>query len=134
LCSKYGVTSLDTEELASAKDLLLLDIKGLKLADSVKLPPVPKRQGDNRHRNITDDICKLLTFLDENQLFQQLPTYVTHNVDRVPSIRLLDGDLKFMVLRMEAFEKGLSDVCEKVSALAAMTAKLEAHFSQLQCQ
>jgi hypothetical protein len=59
-------------------------------------------------------------------LVKQLSCSVTDNVDKVPSLRLLDGDLKFLVFRIDALEKNWFEVHEKVSALAAMTAGLEA--------
>jgi hypothetical protein len=142
LCSKFGYTDIDvlkvvfsefydTDVVTTAKELLLSDITTLELPTAVQIPPMPKRQGENKHKNVVDDVFKLFIFLDENKLLKSLPRYVTDNIDNVPSIRLLDGDLKFLVLRLAAFEKNLFDVYEKVSALAAMTARLETQNGQL---
>jgi hypothetical protein len=141
--SKYGITDIDvlkvvfseyydTEDIVTAKDLLLSDINSLDLPATIKVPLLPKRQGENKHKSLVDDMFKLFTFLDEHTPVERLPSYITDNVYKVPSIRLLDGDLKFLVLRVNAFEKNLFDVYEKVSALAAMTARLETQNTQLQ--
>jgi len=48
-----------------------------KIKTSAKLPHVPqRREGDNRITRDTDDIMSLLTCIDENKLFDQLPGYM----------------------------------------------------------
>ena len=82
----------DVDELNSAKNQLLEDVKGLET--SVNLPHIPSRRGgDDRVTHIVDDIFTVLTHLDENLSLGMLPRYVTDNLDSVPSSRLYEGDL-----------------------------------------
>ena len=52
-----------------------------------------------------NDLLELMPFLDENQLTKDLPKYVSDGVDKMPSTRLFDGDLKLIMVVMEKLER-----------------------------
>lgn len=91
------------EDISTAKCRLLDDTESL---NTTRKPPhvARKREGENRLTREVDDIFVLLNFLDENMLLEKLPMYVTDNPDHVPSFRLFEGDLKFLMQRMERLE------------------------------
>jgi len=94
----YGVL-----EVSAAKAKLLEDIEKLQL--TLKIPHVAsRRDGPNRFSNEVDDIFSLIQFVDENKLFDSLPIYVTDNPDHMPSMRLFDGDLSFIVKRLKKWK------------------------------
>ena len=91
------------QEVSQAKAKLLEDIERLNC--SAKVPHVPsRREGPNRFNYEVDDFFNLIEFTDENKLFDQLPAYVTDNPDHMPSMRLFDGDLNFIVKYLEKME------------------------------
>jgi hypothetical protein len=117
LFNKYGKLSANylrsvlgdfysSEDLNVAKNRLLEDIVDLKT--EATLPHVPRRRDSaNRHGYKLDDIFNLIVFADEQKLFNRLP-YVCDDVDCIPSLRLLDGDLKvFLSQRLSNIENSL---------------------------
>ena len=89
---------------------------------SEKLPHVPHRlEGESRVKLEIDDIFTIITFLDENKLFEKLPKYVTNCPDAIPSIRLFESDLSFIMSRLDRIEERLDHrLCSISSSLAAI--------------
>jgi len=65
----------------------------------------------------------LLYFLDEHKLIQNLPRYVTDNPDNMPTTRLFEGDLSFILF--EKFELFDSRIDAIGSALSAMMKEIQ---------
>jgi hypothetical protein len=96
------------EDIAKAKSQLLRDIESLDLSD--KPPRVSnRRDGESRQVRETDDIISQIIFLDEHKLLSTLPTYVTDNPDKMPTLRLFDGDLSFLSARLDKLDDTLSN-------------------------
>ena len=74
-----------------------------------------------------DDIFTLLTFVDESEINNRLPLYVTSDPDRMPSLRLFEGDLKYFCRMLEQFD---SKIEAYGSAMAAMTGELRSHLAE----
>ena len=55
-----------------------------------------------------DDIIYLITILDERKLLSHLPCYVVNNTDSIPSLKLEDGDLKYLFRKFDRFEEALT--------------------------
>jgi len=127
ICSKIGkveVKSLKStvadffrpEDITAAKVRLLDDAGLLQLTD--KLPYIPRRrEGDSRTAREVDDIFTLIYYLDERKLLCGLPRYVTDNPDSMPTMRLFEGDLSFVMKKLDFFD-GKMDIIG--SAVAAM--------------
>jgi hypothetical protein len=110
----------DVDTLAAAKSRLLDDVNLMDIAD--KLPHIPKRRDNaNRLTHETEDIFALLQFIDERGLLSDLPRYVSSGPDNMPSTRLFDGDMLFLLVRLDKLENNLVGVG---STLAAITAEL----------
>jgi hypothetical protein len=134
LFSKYGSSDQEAlrlavkefysvEDLIKAKERLLDDLTQLKSSVSspvFNLPYAPaRRDGPNRLELVLNDIFALLVCCDLHNLCNLLPTYVTDSVDNIPCQRLLDRDLKFLLLKMEHYEARTSDVYSKIAAILA---------------
>jgi hypothetical protein len=90
-------------DITAAKKLLLENITDLKLSE--KMPHIAqRREGESRIRLEIDDIFELLNYLDEQKKLNCLPRYVTSNIDAMPSIRLFEGDLSFIMSRLDRIE------------------------------
>lgn len=107
--SKHPVKLLKTvlldfyspEDISTAKLQLLEDI-GNEKVKSIKFPHIPQqRYGENRTQHDVDDIVTLLTVLDEKGALSDLPTYVADDPDKMPSVRLYEGDFKVFTTLLE---------------------------------
>ena len=119
----------DANVIGEAKGRLLDDVNNLPLTD--KLPHIPKRrEGANRLSRVIDDIFTVWSFIDEHGLLGSLPRYVSDSVDNMPSLRLFDEDMQFLLARMDKMDQKLS---EFGSAIAAITAELQSAQSRSLC-
>ena len=92
----------DTDKLSSAKKQLCDDIEEMKID---KWPrPSRRRDSGNRAKIEADDIVSLFSFLDEKLLMDKLPIYVCANVDNIPSTKWFDGDLQFILSKLNKLE------------------------------
>lgn len=92
----------DTDKLNSAKKQLCDDIDVMKID---KWPrPSRRRDSGNRAKIEADDIVSLFSFLDEKQIMDKLPIYVCANVDNIPTTRWFDGDLQFIMSKLNNLE------------------------------
>ena len=93
-------------DIAAAKKQLVDDV--LKMDITEKLPHMPQRRdGENRVKLEIDDIFALINFLDVRKMLNNLPKYVTSCPDAIPSIRLFEGDLSFVMARLDRIEERL---------------------------
>jgi hypothetical protein len=110
----------DIDTLVEAKIRLLDDVNLMGFIE--KLPHIPKRRGDaNRLAQEVDDIFALIQFVDEHGQISKLPRYVSSGPDNMPSIRLFEGDMNFLLARLDKLEVSLAGFG---SAIAAITAEL----------
>ena len=105
-----------SEDIADAKSKLLSDVSLLQLSD--KLPHVPnRRDGDSRTVRELDDIFTLIDFLDERKCLEALPKYVADSPDNMPTVRLFEGDLIFIVKNLDQLEVGVGSLGSTVAAI-----------------
>lgn len=131
LSSKYGSLPLkvlksalidfyNSNDISNAKQQLLDDIRNANLSDYP--PHIPERRsGELRTVNEVDDIFVLMSFMDEKKLLKSLPLYVSDSPDKMPSLRLYEGDLKIL---MELLDKMSSKLNDHDSALATIASDL----------
>ena len=113
---KMLIDFYSVEDISKAKSQLLNDINSLDLPD--KPPRVSSRHdGENRQVRETDDIFTLINFVDEHKLVNSLPTYVTANPDKMPTLRLFDGDLSFLLARLDKLEAVLDNHGSMLAAI-----------------
>jgi hypothetical protein len=120
-----------TEALRGAKSQLLEDASLLDIPES--LPRVSIRHvGDDSSARHVDDILKIVEFLDEKKVFDQLPRYVTDNTDRMPMSNLAEGDLKFFLDKIDKIEQAQAGLkMGTVEAIAADVRDLKQLYSDL---
>ena len=122
---KIGLKSLKSiisdfytaDTINEAKCQLMDDLSKLSLV--YKIPHIPRRRDcDGRHIREADDIFTLMNYIDENNLFDQLPRYVTEQPDGLPAVHLCDGDLKLFVSWMEKIESKVEHFQSSLAAIA----------------
>ena len=109
--------------LPAAKQRFLYDVNLMGFTE--KLPHVPKRRDTataSRLSNEADDMLALMQFVDERGSLSSLPRYVSSGPDNMPSIRLFEGDMQFLLSRLDKLEDNL---VRFGSALAAINAQLQ---------
>jgi hypothetical protein len=104
------------DELAKAKQQLVSDIDTLNLPR--KAPRAPPRRGDDRAIHDVDDLFALIAFVDENRLLNNLPIYVSDNVNCMPSVRLFEGDLRSIMIFLEKMDMRVSDLGAAFAAIS----------------
>ena len=65
--------------------------------------------------NEVDDLLSMFTYLDEAKAIDKLPTYVTSSLDNMPSSRLYEGDLQFLI----TYLNNMNDRLDKLGATVA---------------
>ena len=135
LLSKYGHMSSITlksvvkesysvQAFVAAKELLLTELNKLNL--SFKLPTLARRQaGPNQLQAVVDDMFTLLVFIDEKDLRGKLPKFVCENIENIPNIRLLDGDLKFLLNAIMNLEASMGNLYAKVGSMSSVSTRLD---------
>lgn len=102
--------------LSEAKRMLLKDVEHLK--DTIKLPHLPaRRDSDNRLGREVDDILTIFIRLDEHKMIDKLPKYVSENPDKMPSVRLCEGDLNLLLSMLHKFSDKLEELGVSVAAI-----------------
>jgi hypothetical protein len=112
------VTFYQDDELVKAKDILLkATARVAKDAgiEEVDIPRMPKRQGDNKCKQTTDDILKLFTFADERNLVNALPRFVAEDLSRIPFINADSMSLINMARKMETLEQRMLNMEQLMS-------------------
>jgi hypothetical protein len=103
--------------ISAAKILLLEHVKSLE--KSVNLPHIPRRrEGEGSAIKDVDDMFSIINFVDESKLFSEMPKFITDNPNNIPSGRIFEGDLKFIVERIDKLDDTLK------GALAAILHEL----------
>ena len=112
------------DDLHEAKMRLVDDIDKLDVNTTGKRPHIPhRRDGDDRLRREVDDLMSLISFVDEQKLFSQLPRYVSESPDKMPSLRLYQGDMDVIMRLLHNMEHKVEELR---SALAAITCDVHA--------
>ena len=118
------------EDLAEAKLRLLSDIRTLE--KTVKFPHVPQRRdGENRAAREVEDIVNLFNCLDEHKVLDSLPTYVSANPDRMPSLRLFEGDMNVLLTMIEKMARTIEEYGSSLCAITRDVSALQAKFVTL---
>jgi hypothetical protein len=101
------------DDICMAKDLLVDEVEKLTL-DKWSKPARRRKDSITRTQNEIDDIMHVIIMLDETQNMHRLPSFVASDPDRMPSIKLTDGDLAAVLLKLNALEMKLSELNESI--------------------
>jgi len=97
------------EELVAAKEILVKAVQQClrDVGEEADMPRLPRRQGDNKCKQTTDDILKLFTIADEKKFRDVLPTFVARDLSRIPFLSTDGITTAAMARRIEAIEQRL---------------------------
>ena len=87
-------------------------------------PRYPDRQDPGRNDKEINDIIDILKELDERSCLSQLPRFVTDNIDKIPTVQYNEGDLRFLLKKMDKMESTIQSLQESVYAILARTGEL----------
>lgn len=108
-------------EIVEAKTTLIEDTKRVKTDKG--LPRLPSRRDKDVHQrtlNNATDIEFLVSALDRHRLLDQLPVYVTSNTDSTPVLKLEDGEINYLLARIDKLEDSILCVQQVVNKMYAI--------------
>jgi len=104
------------ENISLAKTQLLKDVENLQLTN--RPPHIPARRDCNlRIEREVKDIFEMIEFLDREKQLDSLPRYVTDNPDNMPSILMFDGDLGFLLKRLEKIDEKMAGFASSMDTI-----------------
>jgi len=109
------------EEITVAKELLVDAVSTLQIDSLRKL--TRRHDGPLRVVREVEDIFSIMSALDETKATDKLPKFVSEGPEKMPSIHLVEGDLRVMMDRMNHFENILRDMQATVYAVHADVSK-----------
>ena len=106
------VSFYEDDELCNAKELLLEAVQRAiaDVGSDPKMPRLPRRQGEHKHKQTVDDLLKLLMTADERNLKTVLPCYSACNPSRIPSVNAESISVITMAKKIDALEQGMKSV------------------------
>jgi hypothetical protein len=99
-----------SQELSEAKELLLVDIDRAKVDNFPRITR-HRRDSASKYANELDDMLTALTFMDEQLCLGKLSVFVASSPDRMPSVRLCDGDLEVVWSKLVKLEDMMYSIC-----------------------
>lgn len=102
------------EDITAAKELLQKEAEKLSIE---KLAKLPRRRKDsiNRVTQEIDDIINIIATVDEAKYLFRLPLFVSQDPDRMPSIKLTDGDLSVVLSKLDKLDNSLRSITSSLS-------------------
>jgi len=119
--AKVVSDSFTPTDITKAKKILIEDVQ--KIHTDRPLPRlVSRRENDLQKRACKEaiDIEFLASALDRHRLLDQLPLYVTDNTDSVPTLKLEDGELRYLMNKIDKMEDTILCLQETINRLHAM--------------
>jgi hypothetical protein len=106
----------NSDNISAAKELLSSEIDKIQ---SDKWPKPARRRKDsyNKSQLEIDDIIQMLTAIDNSKLLNDLPLFVSSDPDRMPTIRLTEGDLAVVMLKLSKLENTQDTICKNVDEI-----------------
>ena len=103
-------------DIMHARDILLDRIEKLELE---KWPRPSRRASKDNHdqnkaKNEADDIISMLTYVDEHELSERLPTFVALNTDMIPSNNMAEGDMHCIMNKLNQLENQVAVVQDTI--------------------
>jgi hypothetical protein len=109
------------EEIAAARELLYIETDKL-LTDKWTKPVRRRKESINRTPTELDDILQMIAVVDNAKAMSDLPMFVSADPDKMPSVKLTEGDLAIVLLKLskieekqDSFESKLNDINTDIS-------------------
>jgi hypothetical protein len=104
------------DEICAAKDILIEEVDQLNL-DKWSKPARRRKDSITRTQNEIDDIFNIIVMLDDAISMNRLPTFVSTDPDRMPSIKLTDGDLACLMMKVNSLEQNVIKIRDDITNL-----------------
>jgi hypothetical protein len=114
------------DDICEAKDKLIEEVDQLNL-DKWQRPARRRKDSITRTQNEIDDIFNIIIMLDESLNIQRLPIFVSTDPDRMPSIKLSEGDLSCLLIKLNSIEMSVTALTEDVMKLPTKLVSDNAH-------
>ena len=95
-----------SEELSVAKELLMTQVDSLNLQNFPKIVR-QRRNSVGRSGHELDDMFTVLVFIDENKQLDRLPRFVATSPDKIPSPRLVEGDVSVLWEKLSRLQEAI---------------------------
>jgi hypothetical protein len=108
------------DDISTAKDLLLNEMDKVLLD---KWPRPARRRKDSVNRSTTeiDDILNTIALADNRKILDQLSMFVSSDPDKMPSVKLTDGDLAVVLLKLSKIEFDQGSIQKGVDELKVLS-------------
>ena len=108
------------EDITAAKTQLVNDVQNSELnLSSNNLRARRDADRTERQRKEAVDIVTVITTLDQQGSISSLPIYVVDNTDSIPSLKLEDGELKYLMARVDKLDNAMFCVQQTLNRLHA---------------
>jgi hypothetical protein len=121
-----------SDDVHEAKEVFLTCVSTLKSVES--LSKIRGRRGDDRAEHELNDIFLIISELDEKQTLCQLPLFVSDSAEKMPSISIVEGDLRAIMNRFGKMEQHILHLQSTLNRLASDKAAIAAGKSVINMQ
>lgn len=105
----------NAQDILTAKNVLMEVVSNLSIEN---LPNIPRRRdGEQRTAHEMEDIMSIITAVDESKAIDSLPIFVSDSPDKMPSVHLVEGDLRAIMEKFDRFEHSMRGIQSIVGAL-----------------
>ncbi len=104
------------EQIFASKEILHANIVALKMdgIPQLKIRRISKGTAEMRDRKEIEDLLTLISFADENKIFNLLDKFVVDSADDIPSPRVCDTDFIAIIRKLNAIESHCNDLQAKL--------------------
>jgi len=97
--------------------MLRILCRELEMIQSANLPKIVinRRNSTGKTALERDDLFTMLTFLDENKLFNQLPVFVADDPDKLPLPKIMEGDLEGLWKKLTNLDNKMIEANHSIS-------------------
>ena len=116
------------DHISVAKDILVSDAE--KTNSTEKWPRPNRRRDSDLSARVKKDINEILsiwTYFDEHNLVNTLPVYVARDLNRVPTAKLEDGDIRVVLNKLEQLETGYVELRKSVNNIGIVLSRSVSH-------
>src|SRR5271166_6441389 len=102
-----------TDDICTAKKMLMNEVDKI-LLDKWAKPAKRRKDSVNRTNMEIDDIFNVIAAADGNKIIEKLPVFVSTDPDKMPSIKLTEGDLVAIMVKLFKIESKIDIQHDKI--------------------
>jgi hypothetical protein len=96
------------DDINIAKELIVNEVDKL-LLDKWHKPARRRKDSINRVNLEIDDLLNVISVVDNNKILDKLPVFVSSDPDKMPTIKLTDGDLSVLLIKIQKLEDKIDE-------------------------